>query len=200
MGTTDAQTAALTRAALPRKRDRGTLDTVSNDTGDTVVGRTPSTPLAAADPDADTVIPDAAPVAAPLQRRTEARTKAPRQPITLFYSFRIGGLKESITLDRPVRIGRRPSSPRIAAGQPPKLLRVESPQREVSATHVEVRQLGATVVVTDLRSTNGTVVLVPGSTPRKLLQGESVVVSPGTLVDIGDENILQILPLDRRPS
>jgi hypothetical protein len=63
-----------------------------------------------------------------------------------------------------------------------------------------LRQTGTTVVVTDLRSTNGTIVLVPGSTPRKLLQGESVVVSPGTLVDIGDENILQILPLDRRPS
>ena len=170
---------------------------MSYDTGDTVVGRTPGTPLRAVEPDADTIIPDAA---RPAARRTEARTTAPRAANTLFYSFRIGGLKEPVSLERPVRIGRRPSIPRIAVGVPSRLLRVVSPRQEVSANHIEVRQVGSTVVVTDLRSTNGTTVLVPGSTPRKLLQGESVVVSPGTLVDIGDDNILQILPLDRRPS
>jgi hypothetical protein len=49
--------------------------------------------------------------------------------------------------------------------------------------------------VTDLKSTNGSIVMVPGAVPRKLRQGESVVVSPGTLVDIGDDNVLQILPM-----
>lgn len=172
---------------------------MSNDTGDTVVGRTPGTPLAPVDVEAETVIPEGrAEKKAPEPRRTEARTRAPRTPVAVFYSFRIGGLKESVPLDRPVRIGRRPSSPRIATGVAPRLLRVTSPKREVSSTHLEVRQTGTSVVVTDLRSTNGTVVLLPGAVPRKLLQGESVVVSPGTLVDIGDDNILQILPLDRR--
>jgi pSer/pThr/pTyr-binding forkhead associated (FHA) protein len=172
---------------------------VSNDTADTVVGRTPLTPLAPVDPHADTVVSEDQ-RKQPETRRTEARTKAPRPlSTTPVYSFRIGALKEPITLDRPARIGRRPSSPRILVGAQPRLVRVVSPQREVSATHLELRQTGSTVVVTDLRSTNGTMVLLPGSTPRKLLQGESVVVSPGTLVDIGDENILQILPLDRRP-
>ena len=152
---------------------------MSNDTGETVVG-------------APTPAPQ------PLTRRTEAHTSAPRPASTApIYSFRIGGLREPIRLDRPVRIGRRPSVPRILTGATPRLVRVVSPQREVSATHLELRQTGSTVVVTDLRSTNGTVVHVPGSVPRKLLQGESVVVSPGTLVDIGDENILQILPLER---
>lgn len=170
------------------------------DTGDTVIGRTPRAPDAPADPAADTIVPGRE-SKAPEPRRTEARSRAPRaDSATPVYSFRIGGLKEPIALDRPARIGRRPSSPRILVGAPPRLVRVLSPQREVSATHLELRQTGTTVVVTDLRSTNGTVVLVPGSTPRKLLQGESVVVSPGTLVDIGDENIVQILPLDRRPS
>jgi pSer/pThr/pTyr-binding forkhead associated (FHA) protein len=64
----------------------------------------------------------------------------------------------------------------------------------VSSTHLEVRQVGASVVITDLRSTNGSVVSAPGAAPRKLRQGESVVVSPGTLVDIGDGNIVEILP------
>lgn len=179
---------------------------MSYDTGDTVVGRTPHAPDAPADPTADTIVPGRVAQSQsqpqpPEPRRTEARTKAPRPASTTpVYRFRIGGLKEPIALDRPARIGRRPSSPRILVGAAPRLVRVLSPQREVSATHLELRQTGTTVVVTDLRSTNGTVVLVPGSTPRKLLQGESVVVSPGTLVDIGDENIVQILPLDRRPS
>lgn len=170
---------------------------MSNDTAETVIGRVRIPPVAA-DPRADTVVVGSEPKQ-PVQRRTEAHTRAPRPTGTAVYSFRIGALKEPIALDRPVRIGRRPSSPRILVGAPPRLVRVVSPRHEVSATHVELRQTGATVVVTDLRSTNGTTVLLPGSPPRKLLQGESVVVSPGTLVDIGDDNILQILPLDRRP-
>lgn len=112
------------------------------------------------------------------------------------YAYRVGE-GEAIGLDRPSYIGRRPSVPRIPSGDVPRLVRVASPRREVSATHLEIRQLGGTVVVTDLRSTNGSVVMVPGSAPRKLRQGESVVVQPGTLVDIGDDNVIQILPMQR---
>lgn len=108
--------------------------------------------------------------------------------------FRVGPGTEPIPLDVPAYIGRRPSSPRIATGAAPRLVTVRSPQREVSSTHLEVREVGASVVITDLRSTNGSVVRVPGAAPRKLRQGESVVVSPGTLVDIGDGNIVEILP------
>ena len=79
----------------------------------------------------------------------------------------------------------------------PRLVAVQSPQREVSETHVEVRQLGGSVIVTDLRSTNGSIVQLPGNAARKLRQGESVVVSAGTLVDIGDGNIIRILPRRR---
>lgn len=118
-------------------------------------------------------------------------------PTGSYYQFRVGSRTEPITLDRPCFVGRRPSSPRISRDAPPRLLRVPSPLKEVSATHLELRQLGSSVIVTDLRSTNGSVVMVPGSVPRKLRQGESVVVSPGTLVDIGDENVLQILPMQR---
>ena len=58
-----------------------------------------------------------------------------------------------------------------------------------------MRQLGSSVVVTDTRSTNGSVVALPGSVPRRLRQGESVVVVPGTMVDIGDGNVVHILPM-----
>ncbi|MBX3098143.1 MAG: FHA domain-containing protein [Salinibacterium sp.] len=178
-----------------------------NDTGDTVVGPASGARQSlGAPPDlnADTLVRAAEAATAseqpPGTRRTQARTDAPRPAATASYRFRIGGLRDPISLDRPARIGRRPTAPRVVDGAAPRLVRVVSPQREVSATHLEVRQIGVSIVITDLRSTNGTVVLVPGSIPRKLLQGESIVVSPGTLVDIGDENILQILPLDRRPS
>jgi hypothetical protein len=113
---------------------------------------------------------------------------------TGFYCFRIGN-GQVYRLDTPVYIGRKPSSPRIVTGTLPRLLRIASPSMEVSSTHVELRQEGSSVVVTDMRSTNGTFVSQPGSTPLKLRQGESMVVTPGTLVDIGDGNVIEILPI-----
>jgi pSer/pThr/pTyr-binding forkhead associated (FHA) protein len=174
---------------------------VSEDGDDTVLvpPRAPAQPIA---PDTDdTVIP------IPKPRPTEpARIERPAEPpVTTatgpvhatYYRFRVGERADSIPLDVPSYIGRQPSSPRVISGVAPRLVRVPSPNREVSATHLEVRQLGSSVIVTDLRSTNGSTVMLPGSVPRKLRQGESVVVSPGTLVDIGDDNILQILPMQR---
>jgi hypothetical protein len=113
---------------------------------------------------------------------------------TGYYCFRLGG-GQVYRLDTPVYIGRKPSSPRIVTGTLPRLLRVASPSMEVSSTHVELRQEGSSVVVTDMRSTNGTFVSQPGASPVKLRQGESMVVTPGTLVDIGDGNVLEILPI-----
>ena len=104
---------------------------------------------------------------------------------------------EPIPLDAPALIGRKPVSPRIAIGGVPRLVRVPSPGHEVSSTHVELRQQGPAVIVTDLRSTNGTVVAIPGTSPQKLRQGESLVVSAGTVVDIGDGNTIEILPIER---
>ncbi len=180
---------------------------MSDDFDDTVIvpARAAEAP-APADHD-DTVIP--VPAARPRQRIDHA-TGEPiaddRDPVAadvtvaepMFYSFRVGLGADSLLLDVPCYVGRRPSAPRISRGRAPRLLQVPSPLNEVSATHLEVRQVGASVVVTDLKSTNGSVVMIPGSVPRTLRQGESVVVSPGTLVDIGDGNILQVLPMQRR--
>ncbi|HEX3680156.1 MAG TPA: FHA domain-containing protein [Galbitalea sp.] len=122
--------------------------------------------------------------------------EATRNP-QMFYRFRIG--RTVVWLDAVSYVGRRPSSPRIIYGQMPRLVRVPSPRQEVSSTHVELRQLGASVVLTDMRSTNGSIVFPPGGEARKLRQGESVVATPGTLVDIGDGNVIEILPLESRP-
>jgi hypothetical protein len=113
------------------------------------------------------------------------------------YGFRLGD-SEIVPLNAVAYVGRRPSAPRIVKGEMPRLVRVESPANEVSSTHVELRQLGATVVVTDLKSTNGTIVEVPGSPPHRLRGGESIAVTRGTLVDIGDSVILEIVPVPVR--
>ncbi len=112
------------------------------------------------------------------------------------YSFRVNG-REPIPLDSGAIVGRGPSLPRITGRRVPRLVRVASPLREVSASHLELRQQAALVVLTDLHSTNGSFVRTPGRAPVKLHQGETLVVVPGTTIDIGDENIIEILPLQR---
>ena len=123
-----------------------------------------------------------------------AEVEEPAPPLSI-YGFRMSGSDVVIVLDRPAYVGRNPVPPRIPGAHPPRLVRVSSPRNEVSSSHVEVRQLGATVVVTDLRSTNGSIVIAPDAEPRSLRQGESAVVAPGTLVDIGDGNVIEIMPL-----
>lgn len=168
---------------------------MNEDLDDTVIA--PLRPLATqAGPDLDDTI-----VASQLPQVPAEPASVIPQPsghsVLAWYAFRIGEHARVFTLDRPSYIGRRPSAPRVVSGAVPRLVRVPSPLREVSSSHLEVRQVGASVVVTDLRSTNGSVVMLPGAERRKLRQGESVVVSPGTLVDIGDDNIVQILPMQR---
>lgn len=142
----------------------------------------------------------ASPVAAQPARRSPAEPgladSAPAAPLPApqppAHGFRIGD-RPPVILDVPALVGRRPTAPRIPGRVFPRLVRVASPRSEVSGTHLELHQEGSSVIVTDLRSTNGTVVRMPGARPVKLRQGESLVVGPGTLVDIGDGNILEIL-------
>jgi pSer/pThr/pTyr-binding forkhead associated (FHA) protein len=160
--------------AIGAKRPR--FATESPDLSDTIIPGSISRLAAVLDEDTQPVRPESV--------RTPARS----------YAFRIGR-RDAVYLDAVTYVGRRPSTPRIFTGGIPQFVQVQSRMGEVSATHVELRQLGSTVVVTDMRSTNGTVVAVPGQTPRTLRQGESAVVTPGTLVDIGDNNVIEILPL-----
>lgn len=118
---------------------------------------------------------------------------------TRHYRFQINS-HDPIALDRPAHIGRRPSLPRVPQVVRPRLVRVPSPLQEVSSTHLELRQQGASVVVTDLRSTNGTIVTMPGAVARVLRPGESLVVTPGTIIDLGDGNRIEILSLQSTPA
>ncbi|NEM90442.1 FHA domain-containing protein [Galbitalea soli] len=153
-------------------------------------------PILPADGDLDdTVVPGREP-AQLIEQADTAPIPVQEEQARPFFRYRIG--RTVVWLDAVSYVGRRPSSPRIVHGQMPRLVRVPSPGHEVSSTHVELRQLGSSVVITDMRSTNGSTVFPPGVAPHKLRQGESVVVTPGTLVDIGDGNVIEILPLQLR--
>jgi hypothetical protein len=98
-----------------------------------------------------------------------------------------------VEIDVAVYLGRKPSIPRIHVGPQPKLITLPSPGREMSATHLELRLVGDALVASDMRSTNGTVVQLPGAAPRTLIRGESAVVVAGTRIDLGEGAVLGIL-------
>ncbi|MDN4615178.1 FHA domain-containing protein [Leifsonia sp. F6_8S_P_1B] len=120
----------------------------------------------------------------------------PTEPVVLppappSFALRIGSAPV-IVLDTPVLVGRRPAPLRLDTGAEPRLVAVDSPTQEVSGTHVRIEQEGEAVVVTDLRSTNGTVVVSPAGHTTRLRPGESVAVLAGTTISIGDGNIIEI--------
>ncbi|WP_314649307.1 FHA domain-containing protein [uncultured Microbacterium sp.] len=91
-----------------------------------------------------------------------------------------------VALDRTVIIGRRPRSTRASGANLPHLIAVESPQQDISRSHLEVRPEGDTVVVIDLHTTNGSTLLRPGADPVRLHPGEQTLVLTGDVVDLGD--------------
>jgi len=151
------------------------------------------------EPDVEyTVVPNAPPPPDPHMWPAEPVPAAWVPPAPLFHGFRIGN-SQIVLLDAIAYVGRKPSTPRVVRGGVPRLVRVQSPTQEVSSTHLELRQVGTTVVAQDLHSTNGTMLAVPGHPVRALRPGESVVVTVGTLIDIGDRNVIEILPLQETP-
>ena len=63
---------------------------------------------------------------------------------------------------------------------------VDSPQQDISRSHVELRVEGDSILATDLHTTNGTTLLRSGVDPMRLHPGEGTVVVPGDVIDLGD--------------
>jgi len=91
-----------------------------------------------------------------------------------------------VALDRTVVVGRRPRSTRVAGTDLPHLVVVDSPQQDISRSHVEFRVEGDSILVTDLHTTNGTMLVREGAAPVRLHPGEPTVTVPGDLIDLGD--------------
>jgi|GEM_PF-1450564 len=113
-------------------------------------------------------------------------------PIVRFQLREINGTKHA--LGRPIVVGRLPRAPRTGRGAV-ELLVVPSPNGQVSSTHAMIEALGDVVVVTDLRSTNGTRVNNAGRPSVLLAPGDSLAVGAGAVIDVGDGNRLEVLSL-----
>lgn len=174
--TVDAADPALTddTVVVPRRGRHAALSETDRMDDTVVVGTGRPRPSPTAVP------PDSVPV-------------APPPPAPLRLRLADGAI---VPVDGPVVLGRAPRAPRVPAGPEPRLVALPSPLRELSGSHAELRPAGRSVLVTDLRSTNGTVVTVPGAAPRTLAAGESAVVPPGSLVDLGEGNLLALLPAE----
>lgn len=103
---------------------------------------------------------------------------------------------ETVEVDRAVLIGRAPEARRFTSTEQPRLVTVPSPNQEISSTHLEVRPgSGAdhgSAVVTDMGSTNGTVLQLPGLPPEDLQPGIAVQLIPGSVIDLGDGVTVQV--------
>lgn len=116
---------------------------------------------------------------------TEVLDVAPAPAAASIGRIRLSTGQET-ALDRTVIIGRRPRSTRASGANLPHLIAVESPQQDISRSHLEVRPEGDTVVVIDLHTTNGSTLLRPGADPVRLHPGEQTLVLSGDVVDLGD--------------
>ncbi|MDF2580846.1 MAG: hypothetical protein K0S49_2425, partial [Microbacterium sp.] len=91
-----------------------------------------------------------------------------------------------VELDNTVIVGRRPRSSRSSGDTLPTLVAVESPEQDISRNHVEIRAEGEHVLVVDLDTTNGSVLLRGGNDPVRLHPNEPTMVVSGDVLDIGD--------------
>lgn len=94
-----------------------------------------------------------------------------------------------ITLDRDVIMGRNPRTDFAGAdgAERPHVVKLPAAGGDVSRTHLRVSLDGWHVLVTDLNSTNGTLVTLPGRDPLQLRPGEPVPIQPGTIVTIAED-------------
>jgi hypothetical protein len=103
---------------------------------------------------------------------------------------------EVVAVDRTVLVGRAPEARRFASHDQPHVVTVPSPQQEISSTHLEIRPgAGAdhgAAIATDLGSTNGTVLALPGLDPEEMKPGIAVSLVPGTVLDLGDGVTIQV--------
>jgi hypothetical protein len=106
----------------------------------------------------------------------------------------VRGTSTVVPLDRPVIVGRSPGAPRVPSPEDPRRLVVPSDRAGISSTHVRIEQLGQTLVVTDLGSTNGLHVHWASGPTRRLRPGESCAVLPDAAVDLGDGIVLEFRP------
>ena len=117
-------------------------------------------------------------------RRARAERTSVATPVAVTMSIELSTGRTEL-LDQPILIGRAPSVSKVSGASLPRLVTISGPDLDISRNHVQVSLEGGTVVVTDLHSRNGTMIVLPGRPPQQLRAGEPTSVISGTMVDLG---------------
>ncbi|ERK60772.1 FHA domain protein, partial [Propionibacterium acidifaciens F0233] len=116
---------------------------------------------------------------------------APSRPRAVAQVVTLSGLSQP--LDGPLLVGRSPQPP---GGMTAGTMRVPSPHHDISRSHVHLEPKDGQILVTDMNSTNGTIIYMPNANPLRLENGQSILVPVGTTLDLGDgEQINLSVPL-----
>ncbi len=114
----------------------------------------------------------------------QMRSTAPASRVVVAFLTPSSGGR--VGVDRPILVGRSPSASRVAGDQLPRLLTVPSPSHDISRTHLQVLPGDDSVVLTDMNSTNGTVLITPDGRQLTLEPSTPVAVDFGSVIDLGD--------------
>lgn len=93
-------------------------------------------------------------------------------------------------VEQAVVVGRAPQDPERSGAT---LLRVISPKNDISRNHIRIERADQGVTLIDLNSTNGSVLQIPGREPVALTGGTSINVPLGTVIDLGDDQLLSVI-------
>ncbi|WP_395153442.1 FHA domain-containing protein [Ilumatobacter sp.] len=96
-----------------------------------------------------------------------------------------------IELDRPAVLGRRPKAEGSIPTEVPNMVALGELQG-LSRSHAAIRLEQWQVLLEDLGSANGTVVTLPGREPRRLHEGDPVLLENGALIELGGEVTLTL--------
>ncbi|MDO4783590.1 MAG: FHA domain-containing protein [Propionibacteriaceae bacterium] len=97
----------------------------------------------------------------------------------------------SLELSAPILVGRAPDTRGDTSVQ---IMKVPSPNTDISRSHLRLQGNEWTIEVMDLNSTNGSIVAIPGQAPARLIPGQAMAVPLGTIVDLGDGVQIRIDP------
>lgn len=114
----------------------------------------------------------------------------PAKPAPRYFVELSDGRREDLRV--PIVVGRAPGAESTSHSRPARPVVVDSAEQDISRSHVLLAVEGDTVVVTDLHSRNGTVVVNPGARPQKLRRGEPTAVILGSLIDLGGGVVMTV--------
>ena len=98
-----------------------------------------------------------------------------------------------ISLGTGAVFGRRPRSRAPQHEPQPQLIVVDSPNEDISRSHVELRIEEWSVVVEDLGSTNGTVLEREGQPPQRLRGSAPMFAYIGDRIDLGEGVVIEVV-------